>query len=126
MLKYIRTNPTVLITMVLALTLVVLGLYSIFPAEWFGASSAVINPVRLIFGLFIMTPSLPVLFWMLKNKKSYIEHQKKVKPFLFWMGVTYFYLTAFRILAYGLFPPVAILYLACGVITMSIWLGVRK
>jgi len=127
MLNYMRSNPTVIITAFLAVGLVVLGLYSMIPVEWLGATTATNNTIRLIFGTFILLPSAPILFWMIKySRQEYLEREKRTRPFLFWMGVTYFYLTVFRILAYGFFPPVAILYLICGLITMTIWLGVRK
>lgn len=125
-LKYIKTNPTVPTTMFLALGLLVLGIYSLFPVEWFGATTATNNLVRLIFGIFILMPTTPLLFWMIKDSRfEYLDKQKRTRPYLFWMGVTYFYLTVFRILAYGFFPPVFILYLVCGLITMTIWLGVK-
>lgn len=127
MINYIKNNPTVPITATLAIGLVVLGLYALMPVEWFGATAVASNLARFISGLFILTPATPLLYWMIKdNRFDYLDKRKRTKPFIFWMGVTYFYLAVFRTLAYGLFPPVAILYLVCGVIAMTIWLGVSK
>lgn len=125
-LKYIKTNPTVPVTAFLAIGLLVLGLYSLFPVEWFGATAPTSNLVRFFFGVFILMPTTPLLYWMIKdNRFDYLDKQKRTRPYLFWMGVTYFYLAMLRILAYGFFPPLFILYLVCGLITMTIWLGVK-
>lgn len=127
MIKYIKNNPTVPITAMLSIGLLVLGLYALIPAEWFGVTSVAGNVARFFTGLFILMPTTPLLYWMIKdNRFDYLDKQKRTKPFIFWMGVTYFYLAVFRTLAYGLFPPVAILYLVCGFISMTIWLGVSK
>ncbi len=127
MLKYIRTYPLSIIMAWLSIGLVVLGIYSMFPAEWFGVVSVADNLTRFISGCFILAPSVPILYWFIKDKREvFIQKEPRTRPFLFWMGVTYFYLSIFRTLAYGLFPPVGILYLVCGLITMTIWLGVKK
>jgi hypothetical protein len=127
MLNYIKTNPTIVITGILAALLIILGIYSIIPASIIGAATFTTNAIRFIFGIFILIPALPVLYWIIRDKREEYEmKQSRTRPYLFWMGVTFFYLTVFRLLAYGLFPPVGVLYLGCGLITMVIWLGVKK
>lgn len=130
-LSNIRGYPTVAITIVAAIILVVLGIYSMIPAAVFGGVAVgvayPITWVRIVAGLLIMLPALPILYWNIKDDLStYLLKENRTRKWLFWMGVTYFYLTMYRMLWAGLFPPLWVLYLGFGLVIMIIWMGVKR
>lgn len=130
-LTHVRSFPTIATSIVSSLVLIVLGIYSMIPPEVFGGeavdSAYPAFWIRVVFGFLIMAPATPILYWNIKDDLStYILKEARTRKFLFWMGCTYFYLTAFRVLWAGLFPPLWVLYLGFGLVTMIIWMGVKK
>lgn len=126
----IKDHPTVAITIVAAIILVLFGIYSMIPAAIFGgaavASAYPLEWLRALLGLFIMAPAIPIIYWNMKDKlDDYLIKQHRTRKYIFWMGVTYFYLTIFRILWAGFFPPIWLIYLGFGVVMMIIWMGVK-
>lgn len=123
----IRMSPLTAISLVLSIVLILFGIYVIIPADWLGIVVTSVYPsqlVRSLFGGLMMAPAIPILYWNIKyDLNTYLDKKHKQKrPYLFWMGVTYFYLAALRIAVIGLFPPIALLYIALGLITMILWM----
>ncbi len=120
-------SPLVAISLILSVVLILFGIYVIIPGDWLGIIVTSVYPNQLIrsgFGLLMMAPAIPIIYWNIKyDLKTYLDRKHKQKrPFLFWMGVTYFYLTALRIIVIGVFPPLWLLYLALGLIAMILWM----
>lgn len=128
-LSNIKAFPIVAISIVLALTLLLFGVYVCIPADWLGiTTSAYPNAiVRSIFGFITAFPALPVLYYNIRyNLVTLVKKKwKRVRPYIFWMAVTYFYLCTLRILYLGLFPPLWLLYLALGFVSTIIWFSNR-
>lgn len=125
-LSNIKAFPTVAISLLLALTLCFFGIYVIIPTDWLGLPTTTVYPnliVRSIFGIFMALPAIPIIYCNIKySLKTLVKTKlKKIRPYVFWMAVTYFYLTTLRILIVGLFPPIWLLYLTLGLISMIIW-----
>jgi hypothetical protein len=127
----IKAFPTVAISIILALVLVLFGIYVMIPADWLGVSvtaSAYPNLIiRSVFGIITAAPAMPILYCNVRyDMKTLVETKlPKLRPYIFWMAVTYFYLTALRILYAGFFPPIWLVYLALGLISTTIWLTNR-
>jgi hypothetical protein len=124
----VKTQPAIAITVILALILLTFGIYVIIPPAWLGlvANAAYADQlVRSVFGIFMCVPAIPILYKNIKyDLRTYVTKKAHTdRPFLFWMGVTYFYLCALRIIAVGIFPPVWIAYIALGLISMVLWLA---
>ncbi len=124
----IKAFPTVAISLILALTLCLFGVYVIIPSDWLGLAVTSAYPsilVRSIFGVLMALPAVPIIYCNVRyDLKTLVKTKlKKIRPYVFWMAVTYFYLTALRILIAGLFPPIWLVYLALGLISIVIWLA---
>jgi hypothetical protein len=128
-LSNVKAFPTVAISIVLALVLALLGVYAFIPADWLGIAVTVYPNflIRSIFGIITAFPAIPILYSNIRYDLKTLVEQKmpKLRPYMFWMSVTYFYLTALRILYAGPFPPIWLLYLALGIISTIIWLTNR-
>lgn len=124
----VRQYPTIAISIVGALTLSILAIYSMIPADWLAAEGAFPHQwVRSLFGIIMMLPAIPILYWNIKDDLStYLLKEGRTRKPLFWMGVSFFYLAAYRALWAGLFPPLWLLYLAEGLIIMIVWMGVKR
>jgi hypothetical protein len=129
-LSNIKSFPAVAISIVLAFTLCLFGIYVIIPSDWLGIPVTTAYPnltVRSIFGIFMSYPGLRILYAHIRyDLKSLVkEEMQKLRPYIFWMGVTYTYMCALRILIVGIFPPIFLLYLALAVITFIVWFSNR-
>jgi hypothetical protein len=127
-LSNIKAFPAVAVSVVLAVTLCLFGIYVIIPSDWLGLAVGTAYPnltVRSIFGLFMAYPALPILYCNIRYdlKTLVTEKMYKLRPYLFWMGVTYIYMCALRILIVGFLPPIFLLYLALAIISFIIWLS---
>lgn len=129
-LSNIKAFPAIAIIVILALTLCLLGIYVIIPPELLGVAGNTTYPsiiVRSIFGMFMAYPAVVILYANVRyNLKTLIkERMPKLRPYIFWMGVTYAYLTILRILIAGLFPPIFLAYMALAIISFIVWLSNR-
>lgn len=127
----IRTWPTVAISIVLSMVLILFGIYIMIPAEWLSVVVTSVYPsqlVRMFFGLLLMAPGLMVMYLNIKyDLRVYIKEKRtKSTVALFWMGISFLYLCALRIIVIGVFPPIWLLYLALGLITMILWMEGKK
>jgi hypothetical protein len=124
----VKAFPTVAISILLALGLLIFGIYVIIPPTWLGLSIKTAYPniiIRTIFGTLMASPAIPILYCNIKyDLKTLVTYKlKRLRPFVFWMGVTYLYLCVLRIMIAGVFPPIWLLYLVLGIISLVIWLA---
>lgn len=125
-LSDIRAFPVVAITLVLAVVLLLFGVYLIIPSNWLGLALSTAYPDvigRSIFGLLTSAPAVPIIYCNIKyDLKTLIKDKyKKLRPYVFWMGVTWLYLCVLRIVVAGWFPPIFLIYLALALVSFIIW-----
>jgi hypothetical protein len=125
-LSDVRAFPLVAITVLMAIVLCLFGIYVIIPPTWWGLDLKTSYPSiigRSIFGVLTAYPAIMILYYnvryslhdLIKNK------YKRIRPYIFWMGVVWSYITILRIIGSGWLPPVFLIYLAMAVISFIIW-----
>ena len=129
-LSNIKAFPAIAISIILAVTLLLFGIYVIIPADLLGLPVTTAYPnliVRSIFGIFMSAPAIPILYCNIRYdlKTLVTEKMHKLRPYMFWMGVTWIYLCILRILIAGLLPPIFLVYLALAAISFVVWLSNR-
>lgn len=127
-LSNIKAFPAIAVSIILALTLLVFGVYVIIPSSLLGLAATSAYPniaVRSLFGIFMAYPAIPILYCNFRyDLKTLIKDKMpKLRPYMFWMGVTYTYICILRVLIAGFFPPIFLLYLALAAISFVVWLS---
>ena len=127
-LSNIKAFPALAVSIILALTLLLFGVYVIIPADWLSLPISKAYPnilVRSIAGVFMAFPAIMILYYNIRYDLKTLLTKKvdKLRPYIYWMGVTYGYMSILRILIAGVFPPIFLLYLTLAVITFVIWLS---
>lgn len=129
-LSNIKAFPAIAVSIILAITLLLFGVYVIIPSEWLGLAVTNAYPnliARSIFGIFMSAPAVPILYCNIRYdlKTLVTEKMQKLRPYMFWMGVTWIYVCILRILIAGFFPPIFLVYLALAAISFVVWLSNR-
>lgn len=129
-LSNIKAFPAIAISIILALTLLLFGIYVIIPSDWLGLAIGTAYPnviVRSVFGIFMAAPAIAILYYNVRyDIRTLVKYKvDKIRPYVFWMGVTYVYMCILRILIVGLFPPLFLLYLSLAAISFVVWLSNR-
>jgi uncharacterized membrane protein YfcA len=129
-LDNIKAFPAIAVSVILAFTLLLFGIYVMIPTDLLGLAISKAYPnifVRSIFGIFMAFPAIPILYCNIKYDIKTLVKDKmpKLRPYIFWMGVTYGYMCALRILIAGVFPPIFLLYLTLSAISFVVWLSNR-
>lgn len=127
-LSNIKAFPAIAVSIILALTLLFFGVYVMLPVDLLGLPISAAYPnliVRSIAGMFMAYPAIPIIYCNIKYdlKTLVSEKMQKLRPYMFWMGVTYGYMCILRILIMGFLPPLFLLYLALAAISFVVWLS---
>lgn len=127
-LSNVKAFPAIAVSIILALTLLLFGVYIIIPSQWLGLAVGSVYPnwiTRSIFGIFMAAPAIPILYCNIRYDLKTLVKEKmhKLRPYMFWMGVTWVYLCILRILIAGFFPPIFLVYLALAAISFVVWLS---
>jgi len=126
---YVGKYPMELIEILLAIFLLLFGLYVMIPQELLSAASVYQhNLVKFIFGALMSAPAISLLYHRISvDMESYIYiKQKKRRKALFWISVTWFYLTALRILIQPLLPPIFLTLLGLSLISFICYIRLGK
>lgn len=113
-------NPIKAILAITACVLLIFGIYVIIPwtAEPDASGSYPNVIVRSLFGVLMCWPAMTVIYRLQHNIL-------KARRSVFWMGVTYLYLSMLNGLVRGWLPPMWILLFAFGVISMLLWVTIE-
>lgn len=117
---YVGKHPMETIEMLLAIFLLLFGLYVMVPQEFLPVASIYQNPVvKLIFGMLMAAPAASLLYYRFSDDmESYIYiKQNKRRKALFWMSITWFYMTMLRVLVSPLLPPLFLAFLGLSLIS---------
>lgn len=126
---YIGKHPMELIEILLAVFLLLFGLYVMVPQEFLSAASVYEhNIIKFIFGALMSAPAISLLYHRFSgDMESYIYiKQKKRRKALFWISVTWFYLTMLRMLVQPLLPPIFLALLGLSLISFICYIRLGK
>ncbi len=129
MMFYIGKYPMELIEILLAIFLLLFGLYVMVPQEFLPSASVYQNnAVKLAFGALMSAPAISLLYHRFSvDTESYIYiKQKKRRKALFWISVTWFYLTMLRMLVQPLLPPIFLALLGLSLISFICYIRLGK
>lgn len=118
---YVGKHPMETIEMLLAIFLLLFGLYVMTPQELLPTASVYKHDlVKLIFGAFMAAPAAALLYHRFSGDiESYIYiKQNKRRKALFWISVTWFYMTVLRILVSPLLPPLFLTFLGLSLVSL--------
>lgn len=121
-LAYIRKHPMELIELISAIGLLLFAIYVMIPLEWLGSISTAYQYswLRSVFGVLMALPAIRLLFIRFTSSTDeYIYYrQSNRRKALFWMGFTWLYMAALRVLSAAFLPPLFLLYLLISLITI--------
>jgi len=126
---YIGKHPMETIEMLLAFFLLLFGLYVMTPQEYLATASVYQNNIaKFIFGGLMAAPAISLLYQRFSgDMESYIYiKQKKRRKALFWISVTWFYMTILRMLVQPLLPPIWLAFLAIALIAVICYIRLVK
>lgn len=126
---YIGKHPMETIEMLLAFFLFLFGLYVMTPQEFLATASVYQNNIaKFIFGAFMAAPAISLLYQRFSgDMESYIYiKQKKRRKALFWISITWFYMTILRMLVQPLLPPIWLAFLAIALIAIICYIRLAK
>ncbi len=118
---YVGKHPMEVIEMLLAIFLFLFGLYVMIPQEFLPVASVYQHPiVKFIFGALMAAPAASLLYQRFSgDMESYIYiKQNKRRKALFWISVTWFYMTVLRLLVSPILPPLFLTFLALSLISL--------
>ena len=126
--NHIAKNPIEYVEFILAIGLVIFGLYAASPF-YVVTSSSTLSMVfdhqtyRIITGVILTLPGIPVVYWQLRHSiADYVRRQKQRKNYIFYMSLCYFYLTALRLVTIGITPVIWLFTLALSIIAVILYL----
>ena len=117
---YIGRYPMEIVEILLAIFLLLFGLYVMIPQEFLPGTSVYQNDlVKIIFGGLMSSPAVYLLNQRISvDMESYIYiKQKKRRKALFWIFITWFHITILRMLVQPLLPPLFLAFLALSLIS---------
>ncbi len=117
---YVGKHPMETIEMLLAIFLFLFGLYVMVPQEFLPTASVYgHNVVKFIFGALMAAPAASLLYQRFSgDMESYIYiKQNKRRKALFWISVTWFYMTMLRMLVSPLLPPLFLAFLGLSLVS---------
>lgn len=126
---YIGKHPMETIEMLLAIFLFLFGLYVMIPQEFLPTASVYQHDLaKFIFGGLMAAPAASLLYHRFADDmESYIyTKQKKRRKALFWISVTWFYVTILRMLVQPLLPPLFLAFLALTLIAVVCYIRLIK
>lgn len=126
---YVGKHPMEMIEMLLAIFLFLFGLYVMIPQEFLPTTSVYQNNlVKMIFGGLMAAPAVSLLYQRFSgDMESYIYiKQKKRRKALFWISVTWFYMTILRMLVQPLLPPIFLAFLGLSLISIICYIRLIK
>lgn len=126
---YVGKHPMEIIEMLLALFLFLFGLYVMIPQEFLPTASVYQNNlVKMIFGGLMAAPAVSLLYQRFSgDMESYIYiKQKKRRKALFWISVTWFYMTILRIMVQPLLPPIFLAFLGLSLVSFVCYIRLVK
>lgn len=126
---YVGKHPMEMIEMLLAFFLFLFGLYVMIPQEFLSTTSVYQNNlVKMIFGGLMAAPAVSLLYQRLSgDMESYIYiKQKKRRKALFWISVTWFYMTVLRIMVQPLLPPIFLAFLGLSLVSFVCYVRLVK
>lgn len=118
-----------LIEILLAIFLFLFGLYVMVPQEFLPTTSVYQNNIaKLIFGGLMVAPAVSLLYHRIAgDMESYIYiKQKKRRKALFWISVTWFYMTILRMLVQPLLPPIFLAFLGLCLVSLVCYIRLAK
>jgi hypothetical protein len=126
---YVGKYPMELIEILLAIFLFLFGLYVMIPQEFLPTASVYQHDIaKFIFGGLMSAPAVSLLYHRFSNDmESYIYiKQKKRRKALFWISVTWFYMTVLRMLVQPLLPPIFLAFLGLSFISFICYIRLVK
>lgn len=126
---YIGKHPMEMIEMLLAIFLFLFGLYVMIPQEFLPTTSVYQNNlVKMIFGGLMAAPAVSLLYHRFTgDMESYIYiKQNKRRKALFWISITWFYMTILRILVQPILPPIFLAFLGMALISITCYIRLTK
>lgn len=126
---YVGKYPMEIIEILLAIFLFLFGLYVMIPQELLSTTSVYQHDIaKLIFGGLMSTPAVSLLYHRVSgDMESYIYlKQKKRRKSLFWISVTWFYITILRMLVQPLLPPIFLAFLGLSFISFICYIRLAK
>lgn len=126
---YIGKHPLELIEILLAVFLLLFGLYVMIPQELLSTASVYgHNLIKFIFGALMSAPAVFLLYHRISvDMDSYIYiKQKKRRKALFWISVTWFYMTMLRMLVQPLLPPIFLALLGLSLVSFICYIRLGK
>lgn len=126
---YVGRYPMEMIEILLATFLLLFGLYVMIPQEFLSTTSVYQNNlVKMIFGCFMAAPAVALLSRRISgDMESYIYiKQKKRRKALFWISVTWFYMTILRILVQPILPPIFLAFLGLSLVSFICYIRLTK
>lgn len=126
---YVGRYPMEMIEILLAIFLLLFGLYVMIPQEFLSTTSVYQNNiVKMIFGGFLAAPAVALLSRRISgDMESYIYiKQKKRRKALFWISITWLYMTILRILVQPILPPIFLAFLGLSLISFICYIRLTK
>lgn len=116
-MRTLRMYPMQAIEVVLAVCLIIFGIYSAIPNEWLGTTT--IYPAyigKLLGGLSMLIPGVALVVLRCRGTAKYLTMLKQRKFLMMWLFIDYLYIGILRAWFVALFPPIFVLYIMLGVI----------
>lgn len=115
--------------MLLAVFLLLFGLYVMIPQEFLSTASVYQNNIaKFIFGGLMAAPAVSLLYHRFSvDMESYIYiKQKKRRKALFWISITWLYMTILRMLVQPLLPPIFLAFLGLSLVSFVCYIRLVK
>lgn len=126
---YVGKHPMEIIEILLAIFLFLFGLYVMVPQELLPTASVYKhNIAKFIFGVLMATPAVSLLYHRFSvDMESYIYiKQKKRRKALFWISITWLYMTILRMLVQPLLPPIFLAFLGLSLVSFVCYIRLVK
>jgi hypothetical protein len=126
---YVGNHPMEMLEMLLAIFLFLFGLYVMIPQELLSTASVYQhNIAKFIFGGLMAAPAIALLYHRFSvDMESYIYiKQKKRRKALFWISITWLYMTILRMLVQPLLPPIFLAFLGLSLISFVCYIRLVK